>query len=71
MQHITLTNEQLRVVSKSDPVAVHDEQGQLRGYISMVISSEELADARRAMASPGRRYTTAEVLDKLRERGAP
>ena len=59
MEHITLNNEQLSVVSQAhDPIAVHDEQGKLRGYISVVIGSDELADAKRALASSEARYTT-------------
>ena len=71
MKHITLSEDQLVVVGGArDLVAVHDEQGKLRGYITMVIGSEELAAARRALASQEPRYTTAEVLDKLNARGA-
>ncbi len=72
MAHIKLTNEQLRViVSSRDPIAVHDEDGKLRGYIAMIVTEDELADARKALASGGPRYTTAEVLAKLRSQAAP
>ena len=71
MEHITLSDGQLNLVALAhDPVAVHDEQGRLRGYIAMVIGSDELADARRALASQEARYTTAQVLTELRARGA-
>ncbi len=67
MPHITLSDAQLNLVAQAqDPVAVHDEQGRLRGFISMVASAEEVADAKRALASREARYTTAEVLSKLR-----
>jgi len=71
MEHITLSDAQLNlVVSGHDPVAVHDEQGRLRGFIAMVIGSDELADAKRALASQESRYTTEQVLTELRARGA-
>ena len=66
MNHITLTSQQLDVVTRAhDPVAVRDEQGNLRGYIAIVVTDEEIADAKRALASGERRYTTAEVLARL------
>ena len=72
MEHITLSDAQLDLVALAhDPVAVHDEQGRLRGFIAMVIGSDELADAKRALASQEARYTTAQVLADLRRRGAP
>lgn len=70
MEHITLTDEQLSVVAQGhDPIAVHDEQGRLRGYIAVVIGSDELADAKRALASQEACYTTAEVLARLNGQG--
>ena len=67
MEHITLSDKQLEIVAHAEyPVAVHDKQGRLRGYITMVIGSEELADARRVLASQEARYTTAHVLAELR-----
>ncbi len=72
MNHITLSHEQLNLVAQAhDPIAVRDEEGRLRGYIAMVIGSEELADAKRALASQEARYTTAHVLAELRARNTP
>ncbi len=72
MDHITLNDEQLDVVAQAhQPIAVHDEQGQLRGYITIVVNQDELADAKRAPASNEARYTTDEVLAALRARGTP
>ncbi len=72
MHQITLSEDQLKVVAGAhELVAVRDEQGKLRGYITMVIGSEELSDAHRALASREPRYTTVEVLAKLNARGAP
>ncbi len=71
MEHITLSDNQLDIVAQAhNPVAIHDEQGRLRGYITMVIGSEELADARRVLASQEARHTTAHVLAELQARGA-
>ena len=72
MQHITLTDEQLNAFSQAhDPVAVRDMQGRLRGYMAIVVGGEEIADAKRALASQEPRYTTVEVLARLRARGTP
>ena len=71
MEHITLSDAQLNLVASGhDPVAVHDEQGRLRGFIAMVIGSDEWADAKRALASQEARYTTEQVLAELRSRVA-
>jgi hypothetical protein len=67
MQQITLTDEQLDAFSQAhDPVAVRDMQGRLRGYMAIVVGGEEIADAKRALASQEPRYTTVEVLARLR-----
>ncbi len=70
MDHITLNDEQLHVVAQAqEPIAVHDEQGQVRGYIAVVVNQDELADAKRVLASSEPRYTTDEVMAALRARG--
>jgi len=72
MDHITLTGQQLDVVARGhDPIAVRDEQGNLRGYIAVIVTNEEIADAKRALASKARRHTTAEVLAALRSKATP
>jgi hypothetical protein len=72
MDRITLSDAQLSVVAHShEPVAVHDEEGKLRGYIAVVIGSDELAEAKRASASQEARFTTSEVLAELQRRTAP
>jgi hypothetical protein len=72
MQQITLTDEQLNAFSQvHDPVAVRDVQGRLRGYMAIVVGGDEIADAKRALASHEPRYTTTEVLAHLRARGTP
>jgi hypothetical protein len=72
MEHITLSDEQLSAVANaSEPVDVRDQQGRLRGFIAMVIGSQELADAKRALAGHEARYTTAQVLAAVHSRGTP
>jgi len=72
MNYITLTDQQLDVVSRGrDPIAVRDEQGNLRGYIAVIVTNDEIADAKRALASKTPRYSTAEVLAALRSKAAP
>jgi hypothetical protein len=72
MKRITLSNDQLRLVAGArDPIAVHDENGHIRGYIAMIVTEDELSDARKALAAGAGRYTTAEVLAKLRSQVAP
>jgi hypothetical protein len=71
MAHLTLTAEQLNLLAQAnEPIAVHDDKGVIHGYIALLIAAEELALAKQAMTSTGPRYTTAQVLDKLRARGA-
>jgi hypothetical protein len=68
--HITLSDKQLDIVTRAqDPIAVHDEQGRLRAYITMVIGADEVAEARRVLSSKEPRYTTAQVLAELEARG--
>jgi hypothetical protein len=72
MEHITLTDEQLAVLAQArDPVAIQDAQGNVRGYITTVIGGDELAEAKRVLASREPRYTTAQVLAGLRARSGP
>jgi hypothetical protein len=72
MEHITLNAEQLNVVAQAQqPIAVHDEQGQVRGYIAVVISGQELSEAKLVLASREPRFTTDEVMRALRARGKP
>ena len=66
MQQITLSDEQLELLAQaSGPVAFNDAHGRCRGYFALVVGADELADARRALAAEGPRYTTAEVLAKF------
>lgn len=67
-----MTSEQLGVVTHAHrPVALLDEQGNLRGYVALVVTEDELLDAQRALAFQQKRYTTEEVLSALHSRAKP
>lgn len=72
MEHITLTDEELTAVAHAqDPIAVLDSHGKIRGYIAMVVGCDELADAKRSLASKESCYTTEQVIAKLHAQRAP
>jgi hypothetical protein len=68
MTQIILTREQARVVARAQAkVQVCDPDGNVLGYLEPVdFTPEEIAEAKRALASAERRYTTAQVLEYLR-----
>jgi hypothetical protein len=70
MQHIVLTEDQAKVVAAAlQPVQVRDTRGNVLGSIAPVWTAEDIADARRRLASDEPRYTTAQVLEHLRSLG--
>ena len=67
MPQIILDDEQAKLLASSlKPVEVRDRQGNLLGVIPPVWTEEEVADAKKRLASNEPRYTTAEVLEHLR-----
>jgi len=68
MREIVLTQEQTEVVAQAqDAVQVRDPKGNVLGYIEPSdFTPEEIAEAKRALASNQPRYTTAQVLEHLR-----
>lgn len=67
MQQIILTDEQAEVVASAlKPVAVCDGKGRVLGTIAPIWTEEDIADAKRRLASDEPRYTTAQVLEYLR-----
>jgi hypothetical protein len=67
MPEIVLTAEQARVVAGSlVPVMVRDGNGNTLGRIEPIWTAEDIADAKRRLASDEPRYTTAQVLEHLR-----
>jgi hypothetical protein len=68
MPEIILTQEQTEVVAQArDTVQVRDPKGNVLGYIEPPdFMPEEIAEAKRALASNQPRFTTAQVLEYLR-----
>jgi hypothetical protein len=67
MVQIVLTDEQAQVVASAlQPVRVCDSQGNFLGSITPIWTAEDIADAKRRLASNEPRYTTAQVLEYLR-----
>jgi hypothetical protein len=68
MPEIVLTQEQTDVVAQThDAVRVRDPKGNILGYLEPPdFTTEEIAEAKRALASNQPRYTTAQVLEYLR-----
>ena len=67
MPQIVLNEEQAKVVATSlQPVQVRDAQGNLLGTIPPIWTEEDIAEAKRVLASNGPWYTTEQVLAHLR-----
>jgi hypothetical protein len=66
MVPLTLSNQQLEQLSQAHgSIPFNDEQGRLRGYITFIVGADEVAEAKRALASNAPGLTTAELLAKL------
>jgi hypothetical protein len=66
MLEIVLNPEQAKVVASSlQPVQVRDERGNVLGVIAPAWTEEEIADAKRRLASGEPRLTLAQVLQHL------
>jgi hypothetical protein len=66
MPQVILDDEQAKLLASAlKPVEVRDRQGNLLGVIPPVWTEEDIADAKRRLASDEPRYTTAEVLEHL------
>ena len=67
MLQIVLTDEQAKVVASAlKPVQVCDSRGNVLGRIDPIWTEEDIAEAKRRLASDEPRYTTAQVLEHLR-----
>jgi hypothetical protein len=70
MPQITLTEEQAQVVVASlQPVRVCDTDGKVLAVIPPIWSAEDIAEAKRRLASTEPRYSTSQVLAYLRSLG--
>jgi hypothetical protein len=66
MAQIVVSDDQAKVIAESKgSVAVCDAQGRCLGLISPIDSPDEIAEAKRRLASDQRRHTTSEVLSHL------
>jgi hypothetical protein len=67
MTRIVLTDEQTKVVaSATKPVPVCDARGNVLGFVNPAWSDEDIAEAKKRLASNAPRLTTAEILAYLR-----
>jgi hypothetical protein len=67
MTQIVLSDEQAKTVASSlKPVQVRDLRGNVLGYIEPLWTEEDIAEAKRRLASGKPGFTTAEVLEYLR-----
>ncbi len=67
MSEIVLTEEQAKIITAgSEQVILRDANGQLLGYVARSFTRKEIEEAERDLESDQPRYTTKEVLDRLR-----
>lgn len=67
MTHIVLSDEQAKeVASTLQPMQVRDGMGNVLGFFSPIWTEEDIAEAKRRLASNEPHYTTAQVLEYLR-----
>jgi uncharacterized protein YmfQ (DUF2313 family) len=67
MPEVILTQEQAQIVVRAlGPVTVRDTSGQILGHIEPELTAESIAELKRRAASPGPRYTGAQVQARLR-----
>ena len=66
MPHIVVDDQQARVISEATgTVEIRDREGKHLGYVAHGFTDEDIAIAKRRLASDEPRYTTQEVLDHL------
>lgn len=66
MNFITIDEQQARILLESPgEIEVRDRQGNRLGYVARSFSADEIAEAKRRLASSGPWYTTQQVLDHL------
>lgn len=67
MTQIVLDEAQAAVVANAnEPVEVRGPNGVLLGHIEPELTSSEIAELKHRITSPGRWYTTDQVLEHLR-----
>ena len=72
MAFITLDDRQVSIVLETPgEIEVRDGQGKCLGFVARNFSPEEIAEAKRRLASSGPWYTTEQVLGNLQSLAAP
>jgi hypothetical protein len=67
MPHIIVDDEQARIILQSaENIEIRDRNGKHLGYVARGFTDEDIAIARKRMASDQPRYTTQQVLDHIR-----
>ncbi|MBI1904440.1 MAG: hypothetical protein HYS13_25370 [Planctomycetia bacterium] len=67
MPHIVVDDEQAKTISESTGyVEIRDQRGRRLGYVAPGFTEDEIAEAKRRLASDDPRYTTQQVLTHLR-----
>ncbi|MBI3467801.1 MAG: hypothetical protein HY000_32735 [Planctomycetes bacterium] len=67
MQQITLDKVQSEIIVHAQgKVQIRDHTGKVLGYLSRPFTAEQIAEAKRRLASDQPRYTTEQVLAHLR-----
>jgi hypothetical protein len=67
MQHIVVDEHQAKLISEAaESIEIRDPRGRHLGYVAHGFTEEDIAVAKQRLASNERRYTTQEVLDRLR-----
>lgn len=62
MNYIVLSDDQARTISTAvGPIQVRDSQGNIVGYLPLVWTSADIAEANRILTSETTWHTTAEV----------
>jgi len=67
MTQLVLTEEQAKVAASAlRPLEVHDTRGNVVGTFSPIWTAADITEAKNRLASSEPRYTTAQVLEYLR-----
>jgi hypothetical protein len=66
MSHIVVSDDQARIIcAATGNVEIRDQHGNHLGYVAHGFTNDDIAIARRRLASEEPRYTTKEVLEHL------
>jgi hypothetical protein len=65
--YIVVDDQQAQIIAQTPGgLEIRDQQGRCLGYVAHGITKEDIALAKKALASDEPRYTTQEVLNHLR-----